>query len=49
MTRRRPRGLTEADRALWRAYAAEIVPLPGRELPPESAPPPVPVAAPPPA
>ncbi len=40
MTRRRPRGLTEADRALWRAYAAEIVPLPGRELPPEALPPP---------
>lgn len=37
MTRRRQRGLSEADRALWRAYAAEIVPLPGRELPPESA------------
>jgi DNA-nicking Smr family endonuclease len=35
MTRRRLRGLTEADRALWRAYAAEIVPLPGRELAPE--------------
>jgi len=40
MTRRRPRGLSEADRALWRAYAAEVVPLPGRELPPEPAPPP---------
>ena len=46
MTRRRLRGLSEADRALWRAYAAEIVPLPGRELPaaPE-APPPAPVVA----
>jgi DNA-nicking Smr family endonuclease len=46
MTRRRLRGLSEADRALWRAYAAEIVPLPGRALPPEPAPPapPAPVA-----
>jgi DNA-nicking Smr family endonuclease len=35
MTRRRPRGLSEADRALWRAYAKEVVPLPGRELPSE--------------
>lgn len=43
MIRRRPRGLSEADRALWRAYAAEVVPLPGRELPPEAAPPPLPV------
>lgn len=43
MNRRRLRGLTEADRALWRAYAAEIVPLPGRELPPEpAAAPPIP-------
>lgn len=41
MMRRRQRGLSEADRALWRAYAAEIVPLPGRALPPEPAPPPV--------
>lgn len=41
MMRRRPRGLSEADRALWRAYAAEIVPLPGRALPPEPAPAPV--------
>lgn len=40
MIRRRPRGLSEADRALWRAYAAEVVPLPGRALPPEPAPPP---------
>lgn len=47
MTRRRQRGLSEADRALWRAYAAEIVPLPGRELPPEpAAPAPVPVVPP---
>jgi DNA-nicking Smr family endonuclease len=43
MTRRRPRGLTDADRALWRAYAAEVAPLPGRELPPE---PPAPHAQP---
>lgn len=52
MTRRRLRGLTEADRALWRAYAAEVAPLPGRELPPAPSAPPVPVAvapAPPPA
>jgi DNA-nicking Smr family endonuclease len=35
MTRRRPRGLSAADRALWRAYAAEVAPLPGRALPPE--------------
>jgi DNA-nicking Smr family endonuclease len=48
MTRRRQRGLSEADRALWRAYAKEIVPLPGRELPPEpdAAPPPTPPVAP---
>lgn len=57
MSRRRLRGLTEADRALWRAYAAEIVPLPGRELLPEPppaastvarpvAPPPAPAMAP---
>jgi DNA-nicking Smr family endonuclease len=44
MTRRRLRGLTEADRALWRAYAAEVAPLPGRELPPLPPAPPVPVA-----
>jgi DNA-nicking Smr family endonuclease len=52
MTRRRLRGLTEADRALWRAYAAEIAPLPGRELPPAPPAPPAPVVvapAPPPA
>jgi DNA-nicking Smr family endonuclease len=41
MIRRRQRGLSEADRALWRAYAAEIVPLPGRALPPEPASPPI--------
>jgi DNA-nicking Smr family endonuclease len=45
MTRRRLRGLTEADRVLWRAYAAEVAPLPGRELPPEAPPPPAPVIA----
>ncbi|CAH0253428.1 Smr/MutS family protein [Roseomonas sp. CECT 9278] len=44
MTRRRLRGLTEADRALWRAYAAEVAPLPGRELPPAPPAPPAPVA-----
>ena len=43
MSRRRLRGLTEADRALWRAYAAEVAPLPGRELPP--APPAAPAIA----
>jgi DNA-nicking Smr family endonuclease len=55
MTRRRLRGLSEADRALWRAYAAEVAPLPGRALPPEPAGAPavpvtvaVPVVAPPP-
>jgi DNA-nicking Smr family endonuclease len=37
MTRRRPRGLTDADRALWRAYVAEVAPLPGRGLPPPEA------------
>lgn len=42
--RRRQRGLSEADRALWRAYAAEVIPLPGRALPPEPAPPPAPPA-----
>ncbi|GGJ18063.1 hypothetical protein GCM10011320_26730 [Neoroseomonas lacus] len=36
--------MSEADRALWRAYAAEIIPLPGRALPPEPAPPPAPPA-----
>lgn len=43
MSRRRLRGLTEADRALWRAYAAEVAPLPGRELPPAPPTPPAPV------
>jgi DNA-nicking Smr family endonuclease len=47
MTRRRLRGLSEADRALWRAYAAEIVPLPGRALPAAPAPVPPPPVAPP--
>lgn len=45
MSRRRLRGLTEADRALWRAYAAEIAPLPGRELPPAPPKPPAPAVA----
>ncbi len=43
MSRRRLRGLTEADRALWRAYAAEVAPLPGRELPPAPPAPPAPL------
>ena len=44
---RRPRGLSDADRALWRAYVAEVAPLPGRDLPPEAPPPaPAPAAAP---
>jgi len=46
MSGRRRQGLSEADRALWRAYAAGVVPLPGRELPPA---PPVPPAQPAPA
>ena len=35
MAARRPRGLTETDRALWRAYTlvAAVAPLPGRALP----------------
>ncbi|HZF76833.1 MAG TPA: Smr/MutS family protein [Acetobacteraceae bacterium] len=36
---RRARGLTQADRALWRAYAVNVTPLPGRDLPSEAAPP----------
>ncbi len=42
--RRKGRGLTEADRALWRAYAASITPLPGRDLPPDAPPAPTPEA-----
>ncbi|MBC9209234.1 hypothetical protein IBL26_20485, partial [Roseomonas aerophila] len=43
---RRARTLTDEDRALWRAFASHVLPLPGHALPP---PPPVPVAPPPPA
>jgi len=47
---RRGRTLTEQERALWRAYAATIVPLPGHALPPVPAAPaeapPVPPPAP---
>lgn len=40
MSRRRARGLTEADRSVWRAYTgAYVTALPGRELPPDAAPP----------
>lgn len=40
MPRRRARGLTEADRSVWRAYTgAYVTPLPGRALPPDAAPP----------
>ena len=44
MTRRRPRGLTEADRALWHDFARRtgVVPRPGVTL----TPPPAPLAAP---
>ena len=42
MSRRISRGLTEADRALWRAYAATVQALPGRALPPAPEAPPVP-------
>lgn len=47
MSARHPRGLSEYDRALWRAYTvkAQVTPLPGRmpEAPPA---PPAPAAAP---
>lgn len=40
MSRRRARGLTEADRSVWRAYTgAYVKPLPGRALPPDATPP----------
>lgn len=40
MSRRRARGLTEADRSLWRAYTARhVTPLPGRALPADAPPP----------
>ena len=42
----RRRTLTEADRAEWAAYARLLRPLDGRELPPEPASPPGPIAAP---
>lgn len=32
-TRKKKRGLTEADRAVWRAYTVTVTPLPGRALP----------------
>lgn len=48
-TRRRPRGLTEEDRAVWAAYAARVAPLKGRAMPALPAitvtPPPVPPPA----
>lgn len=47
-SRRRPRGLTEEDRAIWAAYAARVAPLKGRATPPLPAitvtPPPAPPA-----
>lgn len=51
MTRRRMRGLSEADLALWRAFLREVTPLPGREWPPAAeptppAPPPGPAPSP---
>jgi len=40
MPRHRSRGLTEADRSVWRAYTgAHVTPLPGRALPPDATPP----------
>jgi DNA-nicking Smr family endonuclease len=42
---RRARTLNEEERALWRAFAAQVMPLPGHALPPV----PKPAAAPPPA
>jgi len=43
MSRRRARGLTEADRTIWRAYtAAQVQPLPGRTLPDAPVEPPTP-------
>jgi DNA-nicking Smr family endonuclease len=40
VTRRRPRGLTEADRALWHDFARRtgVVPRPGITIPPPPAP-----------
>lgn len=45
MTRRKSRGLSEADRALWRAFVADVAPLPGREGPAAEAAPPAAKAA----
>ena len=36
---RRPRPLTEHDRAEWAAYAQRVIPLPGRAAPPPPEPP----------
>lgn len=48
-SRRRPRGLTEEDRAVWAAYAARVAPLKGHAMPVLPAitvtPPPTPPAA----
>lgn len=45
MARRRRGDLTEADRAVWAAYAAGVAPLPGKAAPPAPPAPPVVVAA----
>ncbi|MCG7364464.1 Smr/MutS family protein [Roseomonas sp. ACRSG] len=46
---RRVRTLTEEERALWRAFAAAVRPLPGHALPPAPTPPPAPAPQPAPA
>jgi DNA-nicking Smr family endonuclease len=46
MAARRTKALSEADKAVWRAYTAHVLPLPGRELPDA---PPAPIPSPPPA
>ncbi|MBO1073119.1 Smr/MutS family protein [Roseomonas marmotae] len=38
MARRRARILTDEERALWRAFASSVQPLPGHALPPAPAP-----------
>jgi DNA-nicking Smr family endonuclease len=43
---RRVRTLTEEERALWRAFAAAVRPLPGHALPPAPAPAPAPQPSP---
>ena len=43
---RRPRTLSEEDRALWRAFVAAVRPMPGQSLPPAPVVPPPPVQAP---